>query len=141
MDSRRLLIAVVMALGLGATLAWLQGSFDKGDLRRAMSLLEDTRPPTPGSPSLLEALAKRVGHAPDCQAEITQGCRGIVQVRCAGELDKGDYLFAADLAQRPPVLHPANPQAQALMLDLFHAAGVTPAPNGAVPVVKLDGGK
>jgi hypothetical protein len=141
MDARRALIAVIMALALGATLAWLQGSFDKSDLKRAMSLLDDTRPPAPGSPSLQEALARRLGHAPDCEAQITQGCRGIVQVHCVGEPGKGDYLFAADLAQRPPVLHPANPQAQALMVELFRAAGVTPAPNGAVPVVKLDGGK
>jgi hypothetical protein len=140
METRRLLIAVVMALGLGATLAWLQGSFDKGDLHRAMSLLDDTRPPAPGSPSLQEALAKRLGHPPDCEAHITQGCRGIVQVHCKGE-SNGGYLFDADLAQRPPVLHPANPQAQSLMMELFRQAGVTPAPNGAVPVVKLDGGK
>jgi hypothetical protein len=140
MDTRRLLIAVIMALGLGGTLAWLQGSFDKSDLRKAMSLLDDTRPPGPGSPSLQEALAKRLGRAADCEAHITQGCRGIVQVRCKGD-SQGDYLFDADLAQRPPVLHPANPQAQSLMLDLFRVAGVTPEPNGAVPVVKLDGGK
>src|SRR5579863_3685183 len=112
MDARRVFIAIVMALALGATLAWLQGSFDKSDLRKAMSLLDDTRPPGPGSPSLQEALAKRLGHPPDCEAHITQGCRGIVQVHCVGEPGQGDYLFDADLAQRPPVLHPANPRAQ-----------------------------
>jgi hypothetical protein len=141
MDFRRLLIAAVMAVALGATLAWLQSSFDKGDLRRAMALLDDTRPPAPGSPSLQEALAQRQGHPPACDATITQGCRGIVQIRCQGEAGKGDYLFDADLARRPPVLHPANPRAQELMVELFRRSGVSPSPQGEVPVVKVDGGK
>ncbi|MHB8417512.1 MAG: hypothetical protein ACYDCL_05525 [Myxococcales bacterium] len=140
MDLRRLLIAAVMALALGATLAWLQSSFDKGDLKRAMALLDDTRPPAPGSPSLQQALAKRLGHEPVCDAEITQGCRGIVQIRCEGGAG-GGYLFDADLARRPPVLHPANPRAQELMVELFQRSGLTPPTGGALPVIKLDGGK
>ncbi len=140
MDPRRLLIAAVMALALGATLAWLQSRFDRSDLDHAMSLLDDTRPPGPNSPSLAQALEKKLGHAPDCGARITQGCRGIVQIRCAGGAG-GDYLFDADLAQRPPVLHPANPNAQALMVDLAREAGIQPTDGGEVPVVKLDGGR
>lgn len=138
MDTRRILIAVVMALALGATLAWLQGSFDKGDLRKATALLDDTRPPKPGSPTLKRALAKRLGHTPDCTATLTSGCRGIVLLRCAGGKE-GDYLFTADLARRPPVLHPGNPLAQALMVELFERAGASPG-AGLVPVVEVDGG-
>jgi len=128
-----------MALALGATLAWLQGRFDKGDLRKATDLLEKSRPAGPDSPSpqasIAEAIAKDLGHPANCAAEITSGCRGIVHVRCGAPGD--EYLFAADLARRPPVLHPANPKAQALMVRL---AGPE-APAHPIPVTVLDGGR
>ena len=136
MDARRILIAAAMALALGAVLAWLQGSFDRADLRQATALLETTSA-APGSPTLAQAIARRLGHRPDCDAVITQGCRGIVQVRCAGEPGEGAYLFDADLARRPPVLHPANPSAQALMADLFREAG---RDGGELRVLRRDGG-
>lgn len=143
MDWRRTFIAVVMALALGATLAWLQGSFDKGDLKKARALLEDTHPPKPGSPSIEQALAQKLGRPPDCVAALTHSCRGIVQIRCQGAA-AGDYLFDADLARRPPVLHPANPLAQALMVELFSQSGGGPTRDGGtalIPVVEADGGR
>ena len=137
MDLRRLAILAAMAIALGATLSWLQSLFDQSDLRHARELLDQTRP-TPASPSLEQALAKKLGHPASCDAAITNGCRGIVQVRCAGG-SEGDYLFDADLAQRPPVLHPANPNAQALMIDLARKAGLHVG-DAPIPVVKPDGG-
>lgn len=141
MDFRRLVIAALMALALGATLAWLQSAFDKGDLKRAMALMADTRPPAPGSPSLEEALARQLGHPPACDATITQSCRGIVQIRCAGTPGQPDYLFDADLARRPPVLHPANREAQALMIALFQQSGGALDGGTEMGVVKMDGGR
>ncbi len=138
MDLRRLGILAVMALVLGATLSWLQSRFDQSDLRHARELLDQTRP-SPASPSIEQALAKRLGHPVSCGAAITSGCRGIVQLRCAGG-GEGDYLFDADLAQRPPVLHPANPNAQSLMLDLARAAGLKLG-DAPIPVVKPDAGR
>jgi hypothetical protein len=135
-DYRRIALALVLALTLGSTLAWLQGRFDQGDLRKATDLLEKSRPAGPSSPSIDEAIARESGHPADCVSQITNGCRGIVQVRCGGPPGQ-EYLFDADLARRPPVLHPANPRAQALMVRL---AGPD-APTHPIPVTVLDGGR
>ncbi|MHB1845840.1 MAG: hypothetical protein ACYCWW_13515 [Deltaproteobacteria bacterium] len=140
MELRRIVILVGMCLALGATLAWMQSKFDQGDLHRARELLGETRP-SPTTPSLEQALAAKLGHPAQCDATITSGCRGIVQLRCAGGA-LGDFLFDADLAERPPILHPANPNAQALMIELARSAGLDVRAHGdRLPMVKLDGGR
>jgi hypothetical protein len=135
-DYRRVTLAVLLALGLGASLAWLQGRFDQSDLRKALELLEKSRPAGPGSASIDEAIARELGRPAECSSQITNGCRGIVQVRCGGPPGQ-EYLFDADLARRPPVLHPANPRAQALMVRLVGPG----APGHPIPVTAFDGGR
>src|SRR5450432_2634673 len=100
MEFRRVLLAAVLAVALGLTLSWLQGRFDQADLRKATDLLEKSRPAGPDSPSIDQAIAKELGHPADCVSQITNGCRGIVQVRCGGPAGQ-EFLFDADLARRP----------------------------------------
>jgi hypothetical protein len=132
----RIVLAALLAVALVVNLSWLQGRFDQSDLRKATDLLEKSRPAGPDSPSIDQAIARELGHPADCTSQITNGCRGIVQVRCGGPPGQ-EYLFDADLARRPPVLHPANPRAQALMVRL---AGPE-APAHPIPVTVLDGGR
>jgi len=113
---RRLPLAIAMVVLLGATLVWLQGRFDQGDVKKGIALALDHRPVGRGGKTVFEALVALGRGDPRCDGKVVSGLLGDVEVRCILPGDPGtEYRFRVLLdGKRPP--RPANPPAQ----QLFH---------------------
>jgi hypothetical protein len=115
---RRLPLAIAMVVLLGATLVWLQGRFDQGDVKKGIALALDYRPAGRGGKSVFEALVALGRGDPRCDGKVVSGLLGDVEVRCILPSDPGtEYRFRVLLdGKRPP--RPANPPAEHLFEQL-----------------------
>jgi hypothetical protein len=95
---RRLVIVALGLVGLAASVAALQSSFDAGDRRRALAALDTT--PTATGTSLAEALRRRNGGAAArCAAEVVSSARGLTRVTCLAG-GQPPYVFRWDDLRR-----------------------------------------
>ena len=115
---RRLPLAIAMVVLLGATLVWLQGRFDQGDVKKGIALALDHRPVGRGGKTVFEALVALGRGDPRCDGKVVSGLLGDVEVRCILPGDPGtEYRFRVLLdGKRPP--RPANPPSERLFEQL-----------------------
>jgi hypothetical protein len=78
----RLPIAIAMVIALAAGLSWLQGRFETGDVKKAITLAMSYKT-TPSGPTIFEALAKKNEGDPRCDGEVVSTFFGDVKVRCS----------------------------------------------------------
>jgi hypothetical protein len=113
----RVPIAVAMVVALGAALAWLQGRFDGTDVRRGIQ--EALRhQPTPGGPSVFDALAALGEGDPRCDGEVVSRLLADVRVACSTpRRPEVPYTFRVLVGGgRSP--RPESPAARTLLDDL-----------------------
>ena len=113
----RLPIAVVMAIALAATLAFLQGRFDQADVKKAVGIALAHRA-EPGGPTVFDALVKLGQGDPLCDGKVLSMLMGDVDVRCSTPGQPSvEYEFRVLLdGKRAP--RPANPGAERLFATL-----------------------
>ncbi len=114
---QRIPIAIAMLLLLALTLSWLQGRFDSTDVKKGIALALQHKP-TPGGPTIFDALAARSEGDPRCDGKVLSTLLGDVEVRCNTPGRPAiEYDFRVLLDGRKPP-RAANPAAEELVLGM-----------------------
>jgi len=130
--ARRIPIAIALIIALAFTLSWLQGRFDQGDVKKAISLALSHRP-AQGGRSVFEAIVALGEGDPRCDGKVVSQLLGDVEVRCATPgAPAVEYQFRVLLdGKRPP--RGANPEADALLAALARDKSAAPVPAPRPP--------
>jgi hypothetical protein len=130
MSARRKILLVVTAAAAAATILWLQGRFEKGDARNALTLVREYRSRAGASIPDLVGRA-HPGRAVEWSARVDSACFQHVRIEASvgeGAGAPGErYQFVVDI--NGPAIHPGNEAGKRLleMLDL----GGAPSPEAS----------
>jgi hypothetical protein len=102
MVRRALRVAAVLAVVYFCVVAlsFLQGLFDRGDLRRAAHVIYEFRPGGPAGKTLVELMAAADGVVPDrmaCQTEMASRYEGRVLTTCRGAAGTEPFVWVIDV--------------------------------------------
>jgi hypothetical protein len=130
--ARRVPIAIALIIVLAFTLSWLQGRFDRSDVKKAISLALSQRP-AQGGRSVFEAIVARGDGDPRCDGKVVSQLLGDVEVICSTPgAPAVEYRFRVLLdGKRPP--RGANPEADALLAALARDKAAAPHPGARPP--------
>jgi hypothetical protein len=115
----RLPIAIAMVVALAATLAWLQGRFDRSDVKKGIAIALAHRE-EPGGPTVFDAIVRLGQGDPVCDGKVVSMLLGDIEVRCSTPgAPSVAYEFRVLIdGRRPPKA--ANPTAERLFATLAH---------------------
>ncbi|MCA9623865.1 MAG: hypothetical protein KC731_32810, partial [Myxococcales bacterium] len=116
MDKRRWFILIATSLMAAATLLWLQGRYEKGDMRNALELVQTYHSRAGVSiPDLLSYRHPQKGI--QWSTAVENSCFQHIRVHAVVSGDPGQeptvYAFAVDI--NGPSIHPANDNGQLLL--------------------------